>query len=177
MTDTAAKCEVKGCEWRSNLRVCKACYDQRHPSGGSAREIGKTLAKIIMAPGPQILTKTKAKGKQRAPGEMNRTEAAYASQLDLLLKAGQIVWYKFEGIKLRLADNTFYTPDFAVLLPDGTFEFHETKALRKQKDGKMKPHFEDDARVKLKIVAELYPFTFIATWLNETKTGWDKEEI
>jgi hypothetical protein len=47
---------------------------------------------------------------------MNKIEMAYAGRLELLLRAGKIAWYRFEGLKLRLADNTFYTPDFAVML-------------------------------------------------------------
>lgn len=48
-------------------------------------------------------------------GEMNKTEAAYAAWLDALQAAGEIQWHRFEGLKLRLANNTFYTPDFAVM--------------------------------------------------------------
>ncbi|HHU8883863.1 TPA: DUF1064 domain-containing protein, partial [Escherichia coli] len=43
-------------------------------------------------------------------GQMNKTESAYCQHLELRKRAGEIVWYRFEGIKLRLADNTFYTP-------------------------------------------------------------------
>lgn len=50
------------------------------------------------------------------PGEMNPTERAYAEHLELLKQAGEITWYGFEAIKLRLGKNTFYTPDFAVRL-------------------------------------------------------------
>lgn len=52
-------------------------------------------------------------------GQMNKTESAYCQHLELRKRAGEIVWYRFEGIKLRLADNTFYTPDFAVMLATG----------------------------------------------------------
>ena len=56
-----------------------------------------------------------ARGKVRAvrrtfhrPGQMNKTEAAYAAHLELLKRAGEISDYAFEKYKLRLADNTFY---------------------------------------------------------------------
>jgi hypothetical protein len=62
-------------------------------------------------------------------GEMNRTEAAYDAHLWQQRAAGEIVWHKFEGIKLRLADNTFYTCDFAVLPVDGVLEMHEVKGF------------------------------------------------
>ena len=84
-------------------------------------------------------------------GSMNKTELAYEQQLRILLLAGEIVWYKFEAINLRLADKTFYKPDFFVMLADGTLEVHEVKG-----------YWADDAKVKIKVAAEMYPFRFIA---------------
>jgi len=95
-------------------------------------------------------------------GTMNKTEAAYAQLLELRQRAGEILWYKFEGIKLRLADKTFYTPDFAVLAADGVLELHEVKGV-----------WLDDARVKIKVAAEIYPLRFIA--VKKTKDGWEEE--
>ena len=43
------------------------------------------------------------------------SEADYDGYLWQLRHAGLILWHKFEGIKLRLADHTFYTCDFAGL--------------------------------------------------------------
>ena len=83
-------------------------------------------------------------------GEMNKTEAAYEAHLAALQFAGEILWYKFEGLKFRLADNTFYTPDFAVMLASGALEAHEVKG-----------QWLDDARVKIKVAASLYPIQFI----------------
>lgn len=93
-------------------------------------------------------------------GERNRTEAKYEQQLDILKRSGEIVWYRFEGLKLRLADNTFYTPDFAVMRNDGTIECHEVKGF-----------WQDDARVKIKIAAEMYPFRFIAVRVLPKRQG------
>lgn len=53
----------------------------------------------------------------------------------------------FQQIKLRLADNTFYTPDFMVLMKDGSIEFHEVK-------GSWKAPNQDDSKVKIKVAAE-----------------------
>ena len=47
-------------------------------------------------------------------GVMNETEAEYALHLESLKVVGTVAWYKFEGLKLRLADNTFYSPDFFI---------------------------------------------------------------
>lgn len=97
-------------------------------------------------------------------GVMNKTETAYRGQLELMQRAGEIVWFKFEGLKFRLADKTFYTPDFAVMKADGQIELHEVKG-----------YWEDDARAKIKIAAELYPFRFIA--IQRDGTGWKTEEF
>lgn len=99
-------------------------------------------------------------------GQMNKTEAAYAQHLEARKAAGEVLWYRFEGIKLRLADNTFYSPDFAVLLADGTLECHEVKG-----------HWMDDARVKIKVAADQYPMRFIAVKVRAKKHGggWEVE--
>lgn len=99
-------------------------------------------------------------------GTLNKTEAAYESFLSLRRAAGEVLWYKFEGVKLRLADNTFYSPDFAVMLSDGSMEMHEVKGF-----------WQDDARVKIKVAADLYPFRFIALKANAKKNGggWTEE--
>ncbi|MCD5326746.1 DUF1064 domain-containing protein [Chromobacterium piscinae] len=101
-------------------------------------------------------------------GTMNQTEAAYAQHLEHRKFAGELVWYRFEGIKLRLADNTFYTPDFAVMLANGQMEMHEVKG-----------RWMDDARAKIKIAADQYPFRFIAVMARTKRAGggWDVEEF
>jgi hypothetical protein len=101
-------------------------------------------------------------------GEMNKTEAAYAAYLAERQRAGAILWHKFEGVKLRLADNTFYTADFAVLGADFAFEIHEVKGF-----------WQDDARVKIKVAASLYPFRFLAMKPRAKKHGggWEVEEF
>lgn len=99
-------------------------------------------------------------------GAMNRTEEAYERELRDALTIGDVLWYRFEGLKLRLADNTFYTPDFAVMLSNGQIECHEVKGF-----------WTDDARVKIKVAAEQYPFRFIAVKALPKKSGggWVRE--
>lgn len=108
-----------------------------------------------------------AKGRLKT-GEMNATEQRYAAYLDERLRRGEILWWKFEGIKLRLADNAFYTVDFFVMVADGTLEAHEVK-------GK----WEDDARLKIKLAQELYPFRFIAIQVVPASRGggWQVEDF
>ncbi|NTU49588.1 MAG: DUF1064 domain-containing protein [Desulfobulbaceae bacterium] len=84
-------------------------------------------------------------------GEMNATETWYAGRLKTAEMLGAVLWWKFEGLKLRLADNTFYTPDFVAMAKDGVIECIEIKGF-----------WMDDARAKIKIAASIYPFRFIS---------------
>lgn len=88
---------------------------------------------------------------QHVAGEMNKTEAAYAEHLQAELRAGRVLWFVFESVKLRLAKSTHLTVDFFVLTAAGELEAHEVKG-----------HWEEDARVKIKVAAAQYPFRFLA---------------
>jgi hypothetical protein len=101
-------------------------------------------------------------------GTMNKTEAAYAATLEQRRAAGEVAWFKFEGVKLRLADNTFYTPDFAVMLANGALEMHEVKG-----------YMQDDANVKIKVASDMYPMRFlvIRTRAKKDGGGWREDEI
>lgn len=91
---------------------------------------------------------------------MNKTETAYALHLEGRRIDRQILAYWFEGISLRLARRTWYRPDFLVRMPDGRLEVHEVKG-----------HWRDDARVKIKVAAELYPaFRFLA--VRRSRRDW-----
>ena len=98
-------------------------------------------------------------------GVMNKTEEAYAAHLDARRHIGEVLWFRFEGMKFRLADNTFYTPDFAVMVASGQIELHECKGF-----------MEEDANVKIKVAAGQYPFVFRI--VRKAKGGgWDMREV
>lgn len=101
-------------------------------------------------------------------GQLNKTEQAYANHLSALQAAGHILWHKFEGIKLRLADNTFFSPDFAVMMPSGEIHIKEVKGF-----------MMDDANVKIKVAAEQYPFRFFIVRAKPKKDGggWLESEV
>lgn len=105
------------------------------------------------------------------PGERNRTEAAYELTLAARKHAGEILWYAFEAIKLRLADNCFVTVDFAVMRADGLLEMVDVKGSPAV--------FQDDARVKLKVAAAQFPFVFTVAYPIAKKNGggWQIEEF
>lgn len=104
-------------------------------------------------------------------GTMNKTEQAFAQHLDLLKHAGEIQWWKFEGIKLRLADNTFLTVDFAVLPASGYLEMIDVKGA--------KGVVTEDFKVKIKTAADIYPLVFKVAYPIPKKAGggWDIETI
>ena len=92
------------------------------------------------------------------PGKMNGLEKRYAAHLDVRKTVGEIVDWKFEPLKLKLARATFWTPDFMVKMPDGRIELHEAKG-----------HWEDDARVKIKWAAQDF-----GAWFQIVAARWDK---
>lgn len=101
-------------------------------------------------------------------GAMNKTEAAYAATLELRRAAGEVLWFKFEGLKFRLADNTFYTPDFAVMVASGAMEAHEVKGF-----------MMEDANAKVKIAADMYPFAFFIVRAKAKRDGggWELKGV
>ncbi|WP_210245072.1 DUF1064 domain-containing protein [Methylobacterium haplocladii] len=104
----------------------------------------------------------RALGRMKA-GRMNRTETRYAAVLEARRASGEVFWWAFQAIKLRLADNTHLTPDFAVLPSTGVFEFHDTKGA--------KHLIEEDANAKMKIAGEVYPFRFFFAWPSKAGVG------
>lgn len=104
---------------------------------------------------------------KREEGKMNKTEAQYELSVLIPLKAAGIVAeWRFEGITLRLADKTTYTPDFLVVLVDGSIELHEVK-------GSWKAANQDDSRVKIKVAPVLFPwFRFTSYDFKAGKREW-----
>lgn len=87
--------------------------------------------------------------------------------IEEVLRPGMgVTWseWGFERLTLKLADMTRYTPDFYVILTDGELVFYETKG-----------HWEEDARAKIKMAAETFPFRFIAA--RREKGCWVYEQF
>ena len=115
-----------------------------------------------------------AKGRTPADAEigyaaerMNRLEAKYAGWLEAQRRAGKILFWRYESLKFRLADRTWYTPDFYIMRADGCVELHETKGF-----------WEDDARVKIKVTAEQFPeLLFVAVQWDRKIKDWAFEHF
>ena len=95
---------------------------------------------------------------------MNKTEAAYEAHLNLRKITGEVLWFQFEGITLKLADDTRLTIDFPLMLADGTLELHDVKGTERRVKKNGEPYagarVEDDAKVKMAVAAAMFPFVF-----------------
>lgn len=94
---------------------------------------------------------------------MNKTEAIRFNELDLLLKAGEIAEFRFEGMKLRLADGAYYKPDFYYIDNDGQIHFDEIKGF-----------WREAARVRIKVAADRFPHFRFAAFTRRT---WKEERV
>jgi len=89
---------------------------------------------------------------------MNKTETRYANYLENAKLQGTILAWAFEPVKFRLAKKTFYTPDFMVITRD-QIQLHEVKGF-----------WRDDARVKIKVARETFP------WFRWVAVQWKQKE-
>lgn len=120
--------------------------------------------------------RTPGKGRttRRVPGNMNKTEERYEREvIQPRYTCDEIIWYGFEAMTFKLANDLRYTPDFIVQLADGTIEAHEVKAGKK--DGK--PLVEDDSLVKIKAAAEKFPIRFVMRWRLKDTGAWAEREF
>lgn len=113
------------------------------------------------------------RGKRPDNNVMNKTEAAYASELQARKLAGDIHDWKFHAVTLTIAEPpnakvARWTPDFAVWTNEMVLEFHDTKGF-----------MEDHALVRIKAAAEKFPHPIIVV-KKKTKAqggGWSREEF
>lgn len=99
---------------------------------------------------------------------MNKTEEAYAAYLEGRKILGEVLWFAFEGVTFKLGEACRYTPDFIVMTGAGFLECHECKGF-----------WADDAKVKIKLAAEKFPFRFVAVKRRAKKDGggWEETEF
>ncbi len=87
---------------------------------------------------------------RRVADVMNKTETQYSLILEAQKRNGGIHDYFFEKMTLKLANDCRFTPDFLVINRDDEIELHEVKGS----------HIREDAALKLKIAASMFPFRF-----------------
>ncbi len=109
-----------------------------------------------------------AQGLVRTRGRMNKTEERFAKLLDLLIAAGEVHEYHFEGMTVRLTSPDSETPvrytiDFVVLYTNGTVECIDVK-------GKA---VTDAALLRIKLAADQWR---MFRWKLAQNMGGDKWE-
>lgn len=136
-----------------------------------AEEIRRQLARGV-DPRAIVVTRTKATRKGAKLGEMNALEAEYARVLDSRKAAGEILAWKYEAIRLRIAFGNkpaWYKPDFLIVNADGSQEAHETKGW-----------WKTDARLRIKVAAGVYPwikFVGVRKLKKKDGGGWEFEDF
>jgi hypothetical protein len=103
---------------------------------------------------------------------MNKGESAYANHLELLKRAGEIVYYRYAPINLKLAPDCFYRPDFLVHWANGELEIVDVKGRKGEFC-----HIEEDSWIKIKIVAHMFPFRMVVVWPLKGNAGWGRRVI
>lgn len=129
------------------------------------RAAGVKVLAIVLPDAVKPKRDRKAKYTRHEKGDRNKLEAKYEAHLAILKAAGEIYDFDFEPEKFRLAnagDACYLTPDFRVLLNDGTVEFHDTKGF-----------MEEDANIKIKWFVQQHPYPLvIVRWV---KGAWHFE--
>lgn len=135
------------------------------------RQFKKSTPSPAQPAAPAPKARLRALGRMKA-GRMNQTEQRYADEvLEPARQAGTILWWRFEGMTFKLADDCRITPDFDVMTADGLLEVHDVKGSAAV--------FEDDAKVKMRVLADMFPVRVIAVWPIPKKQGggWQTHEF
>jgi hypothetical protein len=107
---------------------------------------------------------------------MNANETKYERHLQARHFAGEVIWYAFEAVTLKLGPDCRYTVDFIVLLADGMLECHEVKAgKRDRQTGERTFWAEEDAKLKVRVAAGMFPLRFCIVY--PTPEGWERKEF
>lgn len=95
----------------------------------------------------------------------SKLERDYAQHLKLMEHDGTIRSWLHHPMRLRLADGTYYTPDFLVVMPNGGVELHETKGFMREA-----------SRVRLNVAADKFRcFTF--RLVKRDRLGWQVTRV
>lgn len=92
---------------------------------------------------------------------MNKTEKRRAMELEAMKRTGQIADWWYERWTFKLAHDCRYTPDFIVQENDGALRAEETKG-----------HWEDDAKVKCRVMADAFPIPLRVLLVDRASGAW-----
>jgi hypothetical protein len=124
-------------------------------------QVSAQLHAAPAAPASSIKVAIKAKP-SADESKLNKLESAW---LAVLRADITLAWVGVHALTFKIGDDCRYTPDFIALNLDGELIAYETKGFMR-----------DDARVKLKVAARMFPF--VGFVLVERKAGaWICTEI
>lgn len=112
----------------------------------SARDFREAALKRAAAP-----PSARALGRL-APGQLNKTEARFDAHLWRQQAVGAVLWHRAQCLSLKLADGCWFRTDFVILPADHVLTIVDVKGA--------KPMIEEDAKVKMKVAASIFPFRF-----------------
>lgn len=120
----------------------------------------------------------KPTGRLPLPRTQNKTEAAYAQHLELLRIAGDILYYGFEVVKVKVGHDCWLTPDFLIMNRDGSLALHDTKGATKTKGKQPEETYyaEEDAVVKARSVGAGFPIPMFFVFRRHDGE-WEKREM
>lgn len=114
---------------------------------------GKAVRRIT--PAATALAELRAADRFRSKWDRERND-----YLETMMFARRLRRFRYEPMRLRLADGSWYKPDFLVEHNDGRLELEEVKGYRREA-----------AIVRFKVARELYPmFTF--TMITKRNGQW-----
>jgi hypothetical protein len=117
-------------------------------------QVSAQLHAAPAAPASSIKVAIKAKP-SADESKLNKLESAW---LAVLRADITLAWVGVHALTFKIGDDCRYTPDFIALNLDGELIAYETKGFMR-----------DDARVKLKVAARMFPF--VGFVLVERKAG------
>jgi hypothetical protein len=124
-------------------------------------QVSAQLHAAPAAPASSIKVAIKAKP-SADESKLNKLESAW---LAVLRADITLAWVGVHALTFKIGDDCRYTPDFIALNLDGELIAYETKGFMRE-----------DARVKLKVAARMFPF--VGFVLVERKAGaWICTEI
>ncbi|HEX7531459.1 MAG TPA: hypothetical protein VF333_09965, partial [Pyrinomonadaceae bacterium] len=118
------------------------------------------LTDTMLSPASPVVAQKKIRG-SRQP---NKTEAEFGRILKARKRAGEFDSVTFEAVKLRIAGNCYYTPDWM------TWDYEWAAIIFYEVKGS---HIWDDSKVKFKAAKELHPWASFEMW--QKKAGnWSR---
>lgn len=143
------------------------------------REVAKGRKKALAKPGskPRVepsalpaewlpLLNTPGVTRCKRTDPPNKWESQHADNLGWRVLDKEIKGFLYEAFTLELAPRCTYTPDFFVLENDGSYTAHEVKGFMR-----------DDAAVKLKVAAGMYPQFRFELWRKNKRGEWKSRVV